>query len=391
MTFHSQPVRHVPWALLAAALLAAPGCHRAAPVDGGGRARPVVLAAKVARGRVAREYAFQAELRPWFSVDLQARVAGYVRQLSVDLGDRVKSGQLLAELDVPLLREDLLRAEALVSRSEGELARAGALYDEARLVSGRLAGVAAAQPRLLAGQEVDSAVAREKAAAASLAAARSQLEVSKAELKRLEAMSADTRICAPFEGVIARLDTSPGDFVQGGPAPSGQAHPLLRLVREDRLRCAFAVSVGQLEALHPGSAVSIHVDQRLIASRVARIAGEVTTAGRAMMVEADVPNADGSLVPGAYATVMLSGLERTNALYVPIDAIQRSAGGASVLRVDSAGQVTTRSIRIGIETPARIEVLEGLDEGDVVVTGGAGRIRAGQPVEPQFAAAVKAP
>jgi membrane fusion protein (multidrug efflux system) len=110
-----------------------------------------------------------------------------------------------------------------------------------------------------------------------------------------------------------------------------------------------------------------------------------------MMVEADVPNADGSLVPGAYATVMLSGLERTNALYVPIDAIQRSAGGASVLRVDSAGQVTTRSIRIGIETPARIEVLEGLDEGDVVVTGGAGRIRAGQPVEPQFAAAVKAP
>ena len=391
MTLHSQPARHVLWALLGAALLAASGCHRTAPVDRGGGARPVVLAARVGRGRVAREYAFQAELRPWFSVDLQARVAGYVRRLSVDLGDRVNSGQLLAELDVPLLREDLLRAGALVSRSEGELARAGALYDEARLVSGRLSGVAAAQPRLLAGQEVDSAVAREKAAAASLAAARSQLEVSKAELKRLEAMNADTRICAPFEGVIARLDASPGDFVQGGPAPSGQAHPLLRLVREDRLRCAFAVSVGQLEALHPGSPVSIRAEQRLITTRVARISGEVTTAGRAMMVEADVPNADGSLVPGAYATVMLTGQERTNALYVPIEAIQRSAAGASVLRVDAAGLVSTRPVRIGIETPARIEVLEGLEEGEVVVTAGAGRIRAGQPVEPQFAAAVGTP
>lgn len=383
-----RPLRRV---LLAAMFLPAVGCHRETLVDRGSTTRPVVLAARVGRGRLAREYSFQAELRPWFSVDLQARVAGYVKRLSVDLGDRVKAGQLLAELDVPLLHEDRLRAEAMVSRSEGELARAGALYDEARLVSGRLSGVAAAHPQLLAGQEVDSAVAREKAAAASLAAARSQLEVSKADVKRLQAMEADTKICAPFDGVIARLDASPGDLVQGGPSPSGQARPLLRIVRDDLLRCAFAVSVGQIDAVHVGSPVSIHMEQRTVAARVIRVSGEVTTAGRSMMVEADVANADGLLVPGAYATAVVTGQERTNALFVPIEAVKRSAGSASVLRVAADGQVTAQPIRLGIETPVRIEVIEGLQEGDVVVTGGASRIRSGKPVETRFAATEKTP
>ena len=377
--------------LLVAMVLPAVGCHRESQTDQSGASRPVVLAAKVGRGRVAREYSFQAELRPWFSVDQQARVAGFVKRLSVDLGDRVKEGQLLAELDVPLLHEDRLRAEAMVSRSEGELARAGALYDEAKLVSSRLSGVATAHPQLLAGQEVDSAVAREKAAAASLAAARSQLEVSKADVKRLQAMETDTKICAPFDGVIARLDASPGDLVQGGPSPSGQARPLLRIVRNDLLRCAFAVSVGQIDAVHVGSPVSIHMEQRTIAARVVRVSGEVTTAGRSMMVEADVANADGLLVPGAYATAVVTGQERTNALFVPIEAVKRSAGAASVLRVDAEGRVTTQPIRLGIETAARVEVIEGLREGDVVVTGGASRIRPGKPVETRLAATEKTP
>jgi hypothetical protein len=367
------------------AVLGACGCRKetAASVS----TRPVVSVVRVGRGRVARELAVQAELRPWFAVDQQARVAGYVRRLAVELGDRVEAGQLLAELDVPLLREDRARAEAVVARSESEVDRASALFAEAHQVGSRLSGVVAARPQLLAGQEVDSALARERAAAAALATAQRQVDVARAELKRFEAMEADSRMTAPIAGVIARLDASPGEFVQGGPAPSGQARPLLRLVQLDRLRCAFAVSVGEIGAIHRGDPVEIRLGKRTVNGRIDRIAGEVTPAGRTMMVEADVENADRSIVPGSYATAVLSADVRTNVLVLPMESLLRTAGGVTVLKVTADGKVESVALRTGIETADRVEVLEGLHEGDLIVTAGGGRVRPGQVVEARVAVA----
>lgn len=373
-----------PLVLLLIGASAVIGCRRE-PVSGtvGSTStnRSVVLAQRVQRGAVVQTLSFQAELKPWYSVDLQARVAGYVKRLAVDLGDRVKAGQVLAELDVPLLREDRSRAEATVSRSEGELERARALFEEAHQVRSRLSAVVEKNPKLLAGQELDSAVSRERAAAATLATAQSQLEVSRAELKRFAAMEADTQITAPFAGVVSRLDASPGDFVQGGPSPSGQARPLLRLVQLDRLRCAFAVSVGQIGSIHPGDAVEIRVDSRIYSGRIERIAGEVTTVGRAMMVEADVSNSDGALVPGTYATAVVNAQTRSQVLYVPVEAISRKGERMSILALDHDGRVTERIIQGGMETPVRVEVLKGVEEGELVVVGGGTRVRPGQPVE----------
>jgi RND family efflux transporter MFP subunit len=224
-------------------------------------------------------------------------------------------------------------------------------------------------------------MARERAAAATLASARRQVEVARAELKRFEAMEADSRMTAPFAGVIARLDASPGDFVQGGPAPSGQARPLLRLVQLDRLRCAFAVSVGEIGAIHRGDPVEIRLGNRVVTGRVERIAGEVTASGRTMMVEADVANADRSIVPGSYATAVLAADVRTNALVLPVETLIRNVGGILVLKVTPDGKVESMTLRTGIETPNTIEILEGLNEGDLIITAGGGRIRPGQTVE----------
>lgn len=371
--------------LLAAVLLAAGGCQ-----PGGSdakEAKPVVAVTRVVRADLARELSFQAEFRPWFTVDLQAKVAGFVKALAVDIGDRVKAGQVLAELEIPRLAEDIARAEANVRRSDSEVQRARAAFDDAHQTYNRLMGVAKSQPRLLAQQEIDSATARDRGAAAALAAAQQQVQVSQAELDRLKSELGDTKIVAPFDGTVTRLDASPGGFVQGGLTPSGQARPLLRLAQLSRLRLSFPVSISYASLIHEGDPVEIRFsDGRRLTNRVARFSHEVSPADRMMAVEADVPNDDLAIIPGVYATAVIRPERREMTLVTAIEGLIRKGGQTTALVVTANGVVENRVVKTGLETSKRVEALDGLKEGDWVVIGGAGRVKEGQTVEPKIVA-----
>src|SRR4051812_37171052 len=133
-----------------------------------------VGAAKIVRESVSRQLVFDSELRPFQEVDLHAKVAGYVQSINVDIGDHVKEGQLIATLELPEAEADLDRAIASEGRSHEEIHRAEASYAEAKLSLDRLQSIDKAKPNLIAQQEIDTADAREKTAAANLAAAREQ-------------------------------------------------------------------------------------------------------------------------------------------------------------------------------------------------------------------------
>ncbi len=375
--------------LVGAAMLATAGCGRHDP-EAAEAARPVVLAAKAIRADLARELVFQAEFQPRFAVDLHARVAGFVRTLAVDVGDRVKAGQVLAELDIPLLKEDLARSQAALRRSEADSQRARVAYEEAHLAFTRLQSVARSQPKLLAPQDLDVASSKDRTAAAALTSAQEQVQVARSELDRLRAEETDTRLLAPFDGVVTQLHASPGDLVQGGMAPSGQAKALVRLAQLDRLRLVFPVSVSHVGLIRTNDLLEIRLDDgRKLAGRIARLSREVSMSTRSMQVEADMPNDDLALIPGAYASVMLQAERRAGTLVVPVEAVNRRQS-ASVLMVGADGVVAERVVKIGLETPAQTEILDGLKEGDLVLLGAAGRIKAGQKVEPKLKEAMHA-
>jgi RND family efflux transporter MFP subunit len=369
-------------ACFAGILFLGTSCHRNA--DDQEQLAPTVAAVRVARADLAQELVFPAEFHPWYAVDLHAKVAGFVKNLSVDLGSRVKAGDILAELDIPLLAEDIAGGRALLRRSESEVQRAEAAAEDAHIGYTRLAAVSKADPQLLAQQEIDTAQEKDRSATAMLASAQQQVQVAQAALDRLLAEKADARLVAPFDGIVTELDANPGDLVQGGTSPSGQGKPLVRLAEIDHLRAAFSVSTSGLAQIHLGLPVEIRLDDgRVIKTKVARLSDEVSWSTRTMRVEADVPNSEFSLIPGMYASAVIKPEHRENALVLPLQAVQRGPI-PTIWTVNAKGLIEDRLVKIGLQTPDRVEILSGATEGETVLLGNAAGIPLGTKVVPHF-------
>jgi RND family efflux transporter MFP subunit len=345
-----------------------------------------VAAATVERGELSRELVFDSELRPYQEIDLHAKVAGYLQNIGVDIGDVVKEGQLIALLELPEAENELDRAMASQRRSEEEIKRAEAAYEEVHLTFTRLAAIDKVQPHLLAQQDLDTAQAKEKTAFASVASAREQANVSAAEVKKLRTMLAYARITAPFSGVITKRYADKGALIQAGTSSSTQALPLVRLSQIDKLRMVFPVSISAVSEVHSGQPVEIRVPalKKILAATITRSAHRMDSVTRTMEVEIDIPNPGGELIPGMYASVSLQVEGKTNALTVPVEALARQKSGNSVFVINSSGTIEEHAVQLGLETPTRVEVLSGLSEKDLVMIGSRTQVKPGQKVTPKL-------
>src|SRR5262249_11127974 len=156
----------------------------------------------------------------------------------------------------------------------------------AHLSYSRLLAVDKSRPNLIAQQELDTALAKDRTAESGLAAAKDQVEVSRAELNKLKTMLKYCRITAPFSGTITKRYANPGALIQAGVSSSTQALPLVRLSQNDRLRLAFPVSVSSVSKVKVGDPVEIHIEslQRNMAGEIARFTRKVESATRTMEV-----------------------------------------------------------------------------------------------------------
>lgn len=389
----------VRWAAGAAVLsLVSAGCRRgpaaAAPVDAA--AAPVVGVARVEPQTLRRTLRLAAEFKPFQEIAVDAKVAGYVKTMDVDVGDHVRAGQLLAVLEVPELQDQIAQAQAELGQGrEGVLqardiqAQAQANYRANHLDFTRLSSVATEQPGLVAQQEVDDARGKDQAAQAqvqgaqaALAAAQARLDEAQANLRRLQTLFAYTRIAAPFSGVITQRLADTGAMIQAG---TTQAMPLVKLAQEDVLRLGIPVPESAVPLIHLGMPAQVGVQAlgQAFAGKVARFADQISFDTRTMYTEVDVPNPAGKLVPGMYADVVLELDRRPNVLAVPVQALHRQAGGATVLVVNARRQIEIRTVQLGLETPDAVEVLSGLHEGEAVVVGGASLLQPGEVVTPK--------
>lgn len=344
---------------------------------------PNVAVVPVTQGEIFREVSFDAELRPYKEIELHSRATGYLDKMLVDAGDVVKEGQPIAVLDVPELQFDLQNAEASERRAKAEMEKATAAYDEAHLGLTRLESADKAQPNLIAKQDIDSARLRDQSARAALNSAKEDQNVVAANTKRFQTMLDYTKIAAPFAGVITRRYSDPGSLIQAG--TSSGTMPLVRLSQVDLLRVAFPVSVSYVAGVKVGDEAEIRIPSlaKKFTGKITRVSQKVETSTRTMEAQIDLPNADNSLIAGVYATVVLKIDRRNDALVLPIEAVVRDKGTASVYLITKENKIEARNITVGTESPTHLEIKEGLAVGDLVMVGSRAQFSHGQSVQPK--------
>src|SRR5258708_5344931 len=232
---------------------------------------PAVSVAKVTRETVTRELVLAAEFRPYQEVDLHAKVAGYLKQITVDVGDRVRAGQVIATLEIPeqandeaLAAASKKHAESELVRAQSEVQRAQSSHAAAHLSYQRLANVRKSRPNLIAQQEIDDAQSKDQVqeaqvdtARAAVASAQEQIRVAQAGLERVRTFETYSRIVVPFAGVISKRFADTGAMIQAGTASNTQAMPLVRLSQIDRLRLVLSVPESAVPGIRVGAPIEI--------------------------------------------------------------------------------------------------------------------------------------
>jgi RND family efflux transporter MFP subunit len=354
---------------------------------------------KAGRKTLERRLTVSSELVPFQETDVYAKESGFVKSILVDYGTRVRKGQLMAVLEIPELEAQLRQDDAMthnasdrIARAQHELDRAEAQHHVLHLQAARLSNVSTTKPGLVAEQEVDDAKGKDLAAESAVESAKSNLEAIRSDLLGAKAKREHdgvlldyAKITAPFAGIITQRFANLGMLMQAGTNSSTQAMPLVRLSQDDLFRLVIPVPETYVRFVHIGDPVDVTVPalDRKVPGKVARFSVDVKEDTRTMHTEVDVPNANRLLMPGMYAEAII-GLERKpDAVYVPLQAVNRAGDQTTVYVINSANKVEDRNVTLGLQTDSDAEVISGLKEGELIAVSDRSGLKAGQVVQPQ--------
>ena len=220
-----------------------------------------------------------------------------------------------------------------------------------------------------------------------LQAAQERKSQAESEYSRAQAMMRYTTIRAPFNGVVTKRYANTGAMIQAGISSQTQAMPVVSLAQNSLLRLVLPVPVAAVADIRDGQQVDVNIASlgRSLKGKVTRYANSVQMATRTMDTEVDVPNPDGSLVPGMYAMVHLHLAARPNVLSVPLDAVDGLGTSVQQAFVVRDGVVHLTTVKVGLQTSTRVEILSGLQAGDKVVVGRHTGLSDGEKVDAELA------
>ena len=325
---------------------------------------------------VSRSIDLPAEIQPYLSVSLHAKITGYVERVLVDRGSVVKAGELLVELSAPELKAQIAESESKVQAAESERLQAEAQLAAAESTYDRLRQ-AAETPGAVAGNEVVQAQ-KEVEAAQALVRARAQAsQAAAAAVRTQKETEAYLKIAAPFDGVVTDRYVHPGALVGPG------ADPVLLVIQQiSHLRLVVPVPEEDVGGTVRGAAVSFHVPayfNRVYTGTVSRIAHALDPKTRTMPVELDVLNRDGTLAPGMFPTVKWPVRRDHPALFVPATSVVTTTERTFVIR-DQDGRAQWVDVKKGVPEGDLVEVTGALAPGDKVVRRGTDELRDGTPI-----------
>jgi len=320
-----------------------------------------------------------------------ARADGYIKQRYADIGDRVKAGQLLAEIEAPELDQQAKQAAAALGQAKSSFERAKASLQQA-MANQELARVTALrwanllQRGVVSRQENDQQQANFKAQSATVEALakaveveRSNVAAAEANLARIEQIRSYLKVRAPFSGVVTLRNIDTGALVTAGNTL------LFRLAEIHLLRAYLNVPQTWTASVRPGMTAELTLAERpsaKYAGRVTRTSDSLDPATRTMLVEVQVPNRDGSLLPGMFVQVTVDAPRPEPPLLVDSEAIQVRANGIYVAAVGPDQRVREKQVQVGTDYGKQIEVLSGIEEGALLIVNPSDAIHEGVLVKP---------
>jgi RND family efflux transporter MFP subunit len=314
---------------------------------------------------------------------VNARATGYVVRLRVDIGDRVHAGDVLAELDTPELRQQLVQAQATEKQKEAALEQAIANRDYAQVTATRQGGLVA--EGLVSKQDDDQANAQLKIWEANVHAAQADIAAAQANVRQLGQLVSFGRVVAPFDGRITQRNIDVGTLVTaGGTSGASSGQPLFRIEAIDPILVFVQVPQVFALSLKEGEAASVSVRQlsgRVFDGKVTRTAGTLDPASRTLNAEIDLPNPTGELLGGMFAEVTIAVAVSHRVVRVPSSAVITDARGVHVATVDAKGEVHLVTVLRGLDTGREVEVVEGLSGGEQIMVNPGGDVTDGMRVE----------
>jgi RND family efflux transporter MFP subunit len=239
--------------------------------------------------------------------------------------------------------------------------------------------VAKAHPTLVAQQDLDAAKDRDEAMEGTLGSARQNVQELQAELGREQTLVDYATITAPFSGIITKRFADTGALIQAGTTSDSQAMPLVELAEDSLLRLDFPVPESAVPEIHVGVPVAVAVNalHETFTGRISRYSRRIDVSTRKMETEVEVPNPDGRLTPGMYATVRLALEQSKNALTVPLQAVTFGQK-PTVVVLDGDHRLEQREVTLGLQTANKVEIRSGLADNELVLVGDRAGIQLGQ-------------
>lgn len=305
------------------------------------------------------------EARSFYETVIFARTSGYLSKWLVDMGDRVKEGQVLAIIDNPELDDQLTGAKAKVKQLEAEVEVAKSNANFAKVSFDRW--FRAAPEGVVSEQERDQKKAELENSTAKLEAAKAQVNLGKADVQRLETLEKFKTVVAPYDGVITQRHVDVGALVTAGSTTNTSS--LFTISKSDQMRVLVDVPQPLVANVKIGMPVSAQVAEypdQVFEGKVDRTAEAIDQTSKMLRVEVLVPNAEHLLLPGMYANVTFKANRSNPPLRIPAAALCLRPTGPHVATVSSDGRVMFRPIKIGRDLGDYIEISSGLDGSETV-------------------------
>jgi RND family efflux transporter MFP subunit len=332
---------------------------------------PSVEVKKPVRKDLAYKITLPANIEPLNQATLYAKAAGYVKWIKVDIGDRVKEGEVLAELDIPEMLKEYDQAKAKLREAKASYEKAQADYSLQKLTYQRTKDTWDEEPGAISKQDVDVARAKFELAKANINSEKARLDNARADMERIEALLEYGKIKSPFDGVVTRRFVDPGALVQAATS-SDRVSPVVTIMHTDTVRIFIDVPEPDVPFIKKGNQATLVVDalsDRKFFGIITRFAEALNPETRTMKTEIDIPNPDHILLPGMYGNLTLNLEVHKNAIIIPATALVVEKDKKFVYKVKD-GKVEMVKIKTGIDDGIQVEVTEGLigDE-DIIVKG----------------------
>lgn len=355
---------------------------------------PIITIVHPRMGEPTSELLLPGNIEPLYSSSIYARTEGYIERRNVDIGSKVKTGQVLAVISSPEVDQQLLQARATLAQSEASLQQSRASLEQAR-ANAELARLTRERDlplgaeHAISQQIVDEAVqahnarmADVAAADANITAAQANVTANRANVARLLQLQSFEKVIAPFEGVITARNVERGDLVTTGSASAGK--PLFTIAQSGTLRIQIDVPQSEAAKIHDGQKASVVVKEQLEREHtgtVVRSADSLDSAARTMLTEVQVDNRDGSLLPGMYAQVKFTLSDKRTSLIIPTSSLIIDHSGMHVVVIQNNHTVHFIPVTIGRDMGTEVEVTSGIKPTDQLVASPSDLLHEGQDVQ----------